>query len=124
MILNNETAVLKNGVIKTSKVEKLQDRLQGEVKGPQQEGQMQLQARQLGLQQTRHLKQLQRRLLSAAGLEKMKCTWEECHSSPLCNRIQDLKLNCLKPIELTSLPKIHISKISPQKMQKLCSACK
>lgn len=41
----------KNGVIKTSKVEKLQDRLQGEVKGPQQEGQMQLQARQLGLQQ-------------------------------------------------------------------------
>lgn len=29
-----KTAALKNGVISTSKVEKLQDELQGEVKGP------------------------------------------------------------------------------------------
>lgn len=42
---------IKNGVIKTSKVEKLQDKLQEEVKGLWQEGLMQLQARQLGLQQ-------------------------------------------------------------------------
>lgn len=44
-----KTAVLKNGVSWTSRVEELQDELQGEVKGPWQESLLQLQARQLVL---------------------------------------------------------------------------